>query len=274
MTDPAAAPVAPVVPAAPAAPAPGVVPPSTEWHAGIADPELRGYVQTKGFKDPAALAESYRNFEKLQGVPQDRIVKLPERSDDTAAMDAIYTRLGKPADATGYALTGDAALIAPMGEAMHKAGLNPAQAKLLNDAWNAEVGTMIATADAERKTQDAADMVGLRAEWGDKFDQNSELARRASKEFGLADTDFDLLAGAIGSSKTMKLFQAIGAKAAEPVPFDPARSVQGGALTAEAAGQRITQLSGDKDWTARYLAGGVAEREEMAALHKIKTGSR
>jgi len=48
-----------------------------EWYAGIADEGLRGYVQTKGFKDPGALAESYRNLEKLQGVPQERLLKLP-----------------------------------------------------------------------------------------------------------------------------------------------------------------------------------------------------
>ena len=88
MTTPdTAAPVVTETPAAPAAPA--------DWTAGLPE-EMKGYVQNKGFKDPSAVVESYRNFEKLMGVPQDRMIKLPEKAEDKAAWDSIYNRLGRP----------------------------------------------------------------------------------------------------------------------------------------------------------------------------------
>ena len=58
----------------------GSAPASTDWTSGLTD-EMRGYVQNKGFKAPQDVVESYRNFEKLHGVPQDRILKLPENLD-------------------------------------------------------------------------------------------------------------------------------------------------------------------------------------------------
>ncbi|MBP6748420.1 MAG: hypothetical protein KA144_02170 [Xanthomonadaceae bacterium] len=247
------------------------------WFSGIQDEGLRGYVQTKGFKDPAALADSYRNLEKLQGVPQDRLLKLPERSDDPAWGD-VHKRLGRPDDAKGYELQfeGDPAFAERFGGAFHKAGLSKDQAKALNAEWNGYVSEMIEADKRDRETRDATEMQELKTKWGGTYEENVEAGRRAGREFGLSEDEFQQISGSLGSGKTLELFQRIGAKLGEAKPFDPSGSGGGSGfgMTPEAARARIQTLAGDKDWTAKYLSGGAAEADEMSRLQVIANGGK
>jgi len=247
------------------------------WFSGIQDEGLRGYVQTKGFKDPAALADSYRNLEKLQGVPQDRLLKLPERSDDPAWGD-VHKRLGRPDDAKGYELQfdGDPAFAERFGGAFHKAGLSKDQAKALNTEWNGYVNEMIEADKRDRETRDATEMQELKTKWGETFDGNVEAGRRAGREFGLSEEEFKQISGSLGSGKTLELFQRIGAKLGEAKPFDPSGSGGAGGfgMTPEAARARIEALGNDREWVARYLNGGASEKEEMGRLEIIKNGGK
>lgn len=247
------------------------------WFSGIADEGLRGYVQTKGFKDPSALADSYRNLEKLQGVPQDRLLKLPERSDDPAWND-VYKRLGRPDDPKGYELKfdGDPSFAERFGGVFHEAQLTKAQAQKLNTAWNGYVEELLASDQRDREARDARDLQELKTKWGGTYDENVEAGRRAGREFGLSEDEFQQISGALGSGKTLELFQRIGAKLGEAKPFDPSGSGGGSGfgMTPEAARARIQALSADKDWTSKYLGGGAGEREEMERLQKIAAGAK
>lgn len=246
-----------------------------EWYAGIADADLRGYVQTKGFKDPAALADSYRNLEKLQGVPQDRLLKLPEKSDDPA-WDQVHARLGRPEKPDGYELKfeGDDAFAKSAAETMHKLGVSKAQAQGLNQFWNGHVEALIKADEQARQQADAAAISELKTKWGGDYDKNVELGRRAGREFGLSEQQFKAIEASLGAGDTLKLFQAIGAKLAEPAGFDPAGAGGGTGfgMTADQAKARINALKGDRDWTAKYLGGGASERAEMERLQKIAAG--
>lgn len=249
-----------------------------EWYAGISDEGLRGYVQTKGFKDPGALAESYRNLEKLQGVPQDRLLRLPDKSDAPEWGD-VYSRLGRPADAKGYELKhdGDAAFAERMAGVMFDAGLTKAQAGKLNETWNAYVAEIIEQDTNAKKAADVADMDKLKGEWGNTFDANVETGRRAGREFGLNEEQFAQISGALGSAQTLKLFQAIGSKLGEAKGFDPSGMGQGGqgfSQSPEQAKARIGELQRDKDWVGRYLNGGSVERDEMTKLQRIAAGGQ
>lgn len=246
-----------------------------EWYAGIADEGLRGYVQQKGFKDAGALAESYRNFEKLQGVPQDRLLKLPDKPDDPA-WDGIYSRLGRPEKPEGYELKfdGDDALAKRMSAAMHKAGIPKGAAAALNEEWNGYVTELIQQNEKAQQERDAAELSTLRGKWGADYDKHVEQGRRAGREFGLSEQEFQSISASLGSGKTLELFQKIGAKLGEAAPFNPNGSGGGSGfgMTPEAAKARIQSLSGDKDWIGKYLAGGAAEKEEMTRLQQIATG--
>ena len=249
--------------------------PAGSWHDGIPDADLRGYVQTKGFKDPASLAESYRNLEKLQGVPQDRLLKLPEKSDDPA-WEQIHARLGRPEKPEGYEfkVEGDEAFAKRMSEAMFKAGVPKSAAKALEGEWNGYVADLIKQDEEARKQADQVEMNALRTKWGGDFDANSEMARRAGREFGLGEAEFKAIESAMGAGKFLELFQRIGAKLGEPKSFDGGAGGGGNTfgMTREAAQSRIRALSADSEWTAKYLSGNVEAKDEMTRLQKIAAG--
>src|SRR3990167_3081868 len=70
------------------------------WTDGLPQ-ETLGFVEKKGWKGNADVITSYQNLEKLQGVPAERIIKLPEKLEGTE-MDVIYNRLGRPEKPDGY----------------------------------------------------------------------------------------------------------------------------------------------------------------------------
>lgn len=249
-----------------------------EWYAGISDEGLRGYVQTKGFKDPGALAESYRNLEKLQGVPQERLLRLPDKSDAPEWGD-VWAKLGRPEDPKGYELKhdGDPAFADRMAAKMHQLGIPKSAAQGLNAEWNAYVAEIIEADTNAKKAADVADMDKLKGEWGQTFDANVEAGRRAGREFGLNEEQFAQISGALGSAQTLKLFQAIGSKLGEAKGFDPAGGGQGSSgfsQSPEQARARIGELQRDKDWVQRYLNGGSAEKDEMQRLQRTAAGSQ
>lgn len=246
------------------------------WYAGIQNEEIRGYVQTKGFKDPGALAESYRNLERLQGVPQERLLKLPEKHDDPAWGD-VWGRLGRPADAKGYELQfeGDPTFADKMAGVMHTHGVPKSAAAAMNSAWNDWVKEAIEADTAAKKTADEADMAKLRTEWGNTFDANVEAGRRAGREFGLTEEEFASVSGALGSSRTLKLFQGIGVKLGEHGGFDPAGAGQGKGgfgQTPDQAKAKIGELQRDQEWVKRYLNGDATAKTEMEALQRVAAG--
>lgn len=247
-----------------------------EWYAGISDEGLRGYVQTKGFKDPAALAGAYQNLEKLVGVPQDRLLKLPDKPD-APEWDSIYNRLGRPDKPEGYELKfdGDDALAKRMSAAMHKAGIPKGAAAALNEEWNGYVTELIQQNETAQKERDAAELTALKGKWGAKYDENVELGRRAGREFGLSEQEFQSISASLGSGKTLELFQRIGSKLGEAAPFNPAGGggSSGFGMTPEGAKARIQALTQDQGWTAKYLNGDVAAKDEMARLQQIAAGS-
>lgn len=242
-----------------------------DWVEAITDTDLKGYVQNKGFKDPGALADSYRNLEKMVGVPKERLLKLPEKGDDPE-WGNVWHRLGRPEKADEYQLQGDEALIKRFGEVFHGANLTRTQANAINEAWNGYVSELVATEEAEFQARDRKELEELKTRWGGDFDKHAEFGRRAGQEFGLNEADFKAVSDALGPGKTLELFHKIGSKLGEAKPFDAAGGQSFTSMTKEQAQQKINQLMQDRDWTSRYLNGGVAEREEMDKLSKAAAG--
>lgn len=274
-------PIPPTPPAGAPAPsgtgAPGANPPPAPWFAGFQNPELRGYVETKGFQGPEALADSYRNLERLRGVPADRLLSLPEKPD-APEWDAVWNRLGRPEKPDGYGLQvpdgQDRTFADRMAATMHKLGVSKSAAAGLNAEWNAFIAEEMAAADRDAQQADAADLAGLRSEWGAKYDEHVELGRRAGREFGLSEDEFTAVQRALGSGKTLKLFARIGEKMAEPGRFDAGGgSSPGFSMTPDGARARLNALQADKDWAAKYMNGDVAARQEAERLAKIIAGA-
>lgn len=284
ITTPAAAdPVAPpiadgnaqiTVTPAPGQVAPPAVPKGEDWVNKLS-PENQLIVKNKQFADPNAALESYKNLEKLLGVPAERVIKLPDPADPKG-MDAVYDRLGRPKKAEDYKFTApegqtvDPELSKWAGKTFHEIGLSEAQGSKFMDAYNKLASEAATKVETERTQAAQADEVALKKEWGKAYDQNMNVAKNAARTFGIDGPTIDKLEAAMGYSAVMKLFGNIGSKLGEDSFAKPPG--QGGgndfnALTPEQAQARIKALKSDLEWGKKYAAGDVAAKTEMNRLH-------
>ncbi len=260
------APTAPVTTTTP----PASSPQATEWTAGLND-ELKGYVQNKGFKAPADVLESYRNYEKLQGVPQDRLLKLPE-SLDSEEGKAIWQRLGAPKDAKDYSIAipkenGDEKLAGAIRDIAHKNNFTQKQVGALVEWWN---GYMDGARNEQKLAGDAkrvdADNT-LKKEWGNAYDQNKEIAERGAVAMGINDQQLAALGSALGHDGALKLLHKLGASTGE-ANFISGGPGGGSTSTAEQAKAKILQLQVDQGFIARIRNKDSDALREWDGLHK------
>lgn len=151
-------------------------------------------------------------------------IKRPGKDATPEDWAKFYDQLGRPKTPDAYELPipdGDdgafAKQVAPM---LHKHGISAEQAKGLAADWN----QMQAAAQAEftqaetQRQQTIANSItteqqALQAEWGDKFQENQEFARRAAKQFLPADKAVAAVGSLIetlGYKEATKFLHSIG----------------------------------------------------------------
>lgn len=257
---------APAVPAAPAA-----VVPTTDWTAGMPD-EARGYIQNKAWKSPADLLTSYQNLEKLRGVPQERLLALPEKAD-APEWAGIWQKLGVPEKADGYQL---GEKISPefakkAGEWMKELNI-PAQAgKTFFDKFTADIEAAKQAAEEKFAQDSDLELKALQKEWGQAAPAMEEHSRRGAALLGLQGEVIDKIERAIGTKAVLSMLAKIGEMTAEH-KFVAGDNKTGFILTPEAAKARIADLKKDSAWAGRYLNGGADEKAEMDRLSRIAYG--
>ena len=238
------------------------------WYSSIADESIRGYAELKGWKDPSAAIDSYRNLEKLRGVPENELIRLPKEGDQDA-WSQVYARLGRPETPDAYELPvpdgDDGAFASHAAKWMHEAGLSKGQAQKLAEMNNQYISEQVAQYEANLAAQQDREMSELKTEWGSAYDQNVEIAKRGAKQFGLEEKMLNNIEEAIGTKAMLSLFHNIGSKIGEH-QFKTGDAESGFILSPAAAKERIAQLNGDRDWAQKYLAGGQKEKMEMERL--------
>lgn len=273
-TPPTVTPPATPPPAAPpvATPPPAVAP---DWKAGL-NPEIKGYVELKGFQSPEAMADSYRNLEKLQGHPAEKILKLPDVFyDDKGKMTpegkAVYERLGAPKEAKDYNLPapkegGDPKLLDHFKNTFLEAGIPKDAAKKIIEGMNqyfdqaSESAKTIATNEFNNQTNQ------LKTEWGSAYEQNERIAKEAVRVMGMTKDQVAALASGLGHKETMKLFHKLGTSTAE-APFVGGKNPNN-IMEPATAQSKIAELKADKDFSAKLLAGDVGAKQIWAAVHE------
>lgn len=254
---------------APAAPAT----PSISWLAD-ADETTAGYVANKGWQTPADLLNSYRNLEKAFGGRADSTVTLPGQEAKPEEWNAVYDKLGRPADASGYNIPvpegfGDKEFSEKAGGWFHELGLSQKQGEALAAKWNEYVGGTVATQQAQAAQQFESENSALRQQWGSAFDQNVNAARAATQSLGLDAQSIDKIAGSLGHKATMELFARIGGKSLEgDFVGSSSASRFGNALSPGEAKAKLDSLKSDKAFVARYVAKDAEATNEMARLMK------
>lgn len=259
VTPPAAAPVitppaAPVVetPPAPAAPAAQ----SQSWLDKLS-PEDRAYAESKGWKPdtpPDALFTSYKNLEKVWGADKaGRAIMLPKDASDTEALNAIFDKLGRPADPSGYEIVlpeGAPTDFADKAKGwFHKAGLTSDQAKAVTAAYQA--AELEAAQEIEQR--DVRDKAALETEWGADYTQKVEIAKRGISAAGLSPEEVRNLELALGPARATKMLEFFGRNYTEARPLEGGQQTTGfGALNPAQAQAKINELYGDPQFMSRY----------------------
>jgi hypothetical protein len=236
------------------------------WWDAIEDGDLKGYVQNKAWKDPVELANGYRNLEKLLGSEK---LPMPKGDNDNEGWARVYDALGRPKSADDYKLPVPEGMPDDFSKAaaskFHELGISTKQASALAEWWNQTSG-----ATREQMMQQSAqaserDLNSLRQEWGQAWDENVELGRRAAREFGIAPDMLNKMESAMGTKNLLELMSKIGRGFTEH-EFEGGKSINSFGMTPEAAKQRISDLRGDKEWSAKYLQGNADAKAEMARL--------
>lgn len=280
----AAATLIPAVPGAPApaapgaaalAPAPAAAPAAASndyaWLGENPDAETIGFVQNKGWKGARDVVDSARNLEKLVG--RNRLA-APKDENDTEALNAIYTALGRPATPADYKLPlpyeADPKFAEAASNTFHKLGLTTKQGQELAAWWNQETQ---ARAQAEQEAaivQGKADMDGLQTKWGSAYDAKIEAGRRAARTFGINGETAGKLEKALGTGGLLELMSRFGEALTEHgmSGIDTTGETLSLGMTPEQAKEEITRLRNDPQWSKALSGGDAEKRKRWDALHK------
>ena len=238
------------------------------WWDNIEDSDLKGYVANKGWKDSTELARGYQNLEKLLGSEK---LPMPKGDDDVEGWNKLYTKLGRPETPEGYGIKAaegqDPTLANAAASKFHELGLTEKQGQALTNWW-AEQSQGLLDAQSAAQAQSAEQAIAeLKNEWGNKYDENIELGRRAAREYGLDADALGKIEGALGTKGLLDLMAKIGRGQGEAEFIGQGKTSFG--MSPEAARARIQALKGDAEWTGRYLKGDADARAELERLHRL-----
>ena len=162
-----------------------------KWYDGFSE-EVRGNQNINKFGSAEELAKSHINAQRMIGADK---IPMPQTDEDWAN---VYGRLGRPDEANNYEIK--------MPEGMdinqdmqdsfkafaHKEGYSQKQVQNLVD-WqlsndsNSQEQSAQASEQAHQQASDS-----LKAEWGEAYDQNVNLAIRGASEF-LSESDKEFM---------------------------------------------------------------------------------
>jgi hypothetical protein len=250
------------------------------WMGEGAKPEVSTYIQQKGFKNPAALAEAYMNAERAIST---RSFEVP-KTDDQASWSKIRNAMGVPETADKYDLgelakTMNPEALKPWMQTFHKLGIPNAAATELMTAVTAQAAqfeTQRAQAFVETSQRE---MELVKTKWGDSFDANSDLARRGMGKLGemlggWPDGALLALEKAIGTERLMNLGLVFGKHTVE-AGFVSADGQHKSMTKAQAQSERNAILSTPEKNQALYNASHPqhqAVKRQWAELGNIING--
>lgn len=249
-----------------------------EWFSTIGDESVRTWVQSKGFKDSTAVAESAYNLEKLIGFDKaGRTLVVPKDDATPEERAAFYQKLGAPANADGYkvpeALAADP-VVKEFRDVALKSGMLPKQFEEAVGFITAKAQTMNTERQQAAAAQSDQDMTALKTEWGQGYDKQVEMAKRAATSFIPAKDAAERgeimtkIEGAIGTGAMMRLFAKIGEGLGEHAAHSSGDAGNFDSLTPAQAKGRIEALKSDKEWSTAYLKGDKIKIAEMERLTK------
>lgn len=279
MADPTPAPTP-----APADPAPAPTPAPAAWYDGKVDQETLGHWKNKGWdvNDPVKVAteatKAHREAERFIGAPADQILRMPKDAADEAGWNAVWGRLGKPAEAKDYDLSTvkradgkelDAALADSIRNAAFAANLPKEAATRMAADFVKHLDGVAAASAADHEAKIVEAQAALKKNWGPNFDANMFIAKQAAQKLGVQPAEVDALEKVVGYDRVMEMFRSLGTKMGEDKFVANPGGGDNKVMSRDQAVARKAELMNDAAWTKRYMEGGTAENREMLALNTL-----
>jgi hypothetical protein len=243
-------------------------PPAASWRDALPE-TLRDHVGIARYETLEKFAAAKLTLDKHVGVPEERLLRLPE-GEDPAAMGKVWDQLGRPSAPDGYELPAPPEGIADVTKEtadraralFHELGLTATQAKALWQFQN-EHGAQIMAADkAASEAATAAATAQLKSEWGAQFDARLALAQSyVAKNAAPELVQFLDRSGLADHPMMVKLVGDLVAKI-EPSGALPGAGPGGGGrgqvagMTAGEAQGRINALSADATFMRQLTTAG------------------
>ncbi len=236
------------------------------WYEAIAEPGVRELMKTKAYANPTQLALAYSNLDRLQSGAPD-VIGLPKPDAPPEEWGKLYTKLGRPTNAEGYDFKFGEGVqanedVVKFGKTLaFDLGLNPKQAQLMADKWNAFIGGAGTKATEAEQIANQTAMTALDAKWAAKgagvLEANRQTGLTALKSLGPDAADVvEKVEAAIGTAAVVELLALIGSKTREgglgPVPPAGGDPNDPSAMTPAQAQQRYDALMIDPDFMAKY----------------------
>jgi len=158
----------------------------TDWKANLSD-EIRADKSLENIKDIEGLAKSYVHAQKLVGSDK---IPVPNKFATEKDWDAVYEKLGRPADATGYKYdlpedkNLDAEALNNFSTQAHKLGLLPGQANGVVQFYNEAMSKVQQEQDNVAVAAREASTSELKKEWGQAYDQKVSQAANLAQSVG------------------------------------------------------------------------------------------
>lgn len=240
-----------------------------------ADEITVGYVQNKGWDNPAKVVDSYRNLEKLLGADKaNNAIVIPKEGADPKEWAAVFDRLGRPTGPDGYKVELPAGGNADMHNAslakFHELGLTKAQGENLMSWFNGLQTQSMQQMEQAKAAQFAQEDQAIKQEWGNAYTQELAKAQQAARGLGLDATTIDKLSDALGHAGTMRLLNSIGSKLGEDkfVGGDRSDNSFGNAMTPAQAKAEIQTLMQDREFSAKLMNKDSAATQRWTQLHQ------
>ena len=166
------------------------------WLAGLPE-DLRSNETFKQYKTVGEFAKSHietaDKVKKLEESAVNSIPKLPENATQQDR-DTFYKSIGRPEKADDYELDDGGGKNAPEWQKMwkdefFKLGLPADMAKSLSTAFNGQMAKLVEAHNDTLKQDIETASTNLKAEYGDKYEENTELAKRMWNKHGNSDFD-------------------------------------------------------------------------------------
>ena len=267
----------------------------TDWRQGLPE-DIRDAPVFKDIADLPTLAKNYQELKSYQGnslrIPgedageedvaafhqkiMDKVPGLIYSPDleNSEQMDAIYTRLGRPEEATGYEIpeidTGGIEMDFTMAEALkpiaHKYGLSKKQFEgIVSEMTAGNVGQA-----KQLQQQHAQDISDLSREWGAAYNERVSKAAKVAEATNAPAELVNAIKNGHAGSGTLKwlygLSESLGGETAQLVKQQGSPT-----MTPDDAKMKISEIRNNKEhpyWNQADPAHASAKKR-MRELHKL-----